>query len=1375
MLAANLHLSLFGVHDVLSAAHAAKFCEGLLVSSSSFAASYYGLPDVGLVAWQDLVAFVQRIRTVLPEQQLVVDIEDGFGHATITSHVARELQRAGASAVVLHDTGSARELVANVNSILPTDQFVVKVQEVKRTCPELFLITGVHSTELREVERCAKEYEKVGADAILFGAPDSVADVSWLAGKLSKPLQVNIPTSKDVDWGLEQLVAAGASVVGFPELTLYAAHQQLEQTLSECSSNTAQVRSLYSSSFESCENHLLANLQRAEGAKTDGASVSIVNESALDEGGVRKGALSSIQERMWFLHNFEEDKTIYNLGAAMEVKGRINRDFLQQAFQTIVDRHECLRTVFRMDSDRPVQIVHENVPVEVQHESLLGLDSAEQESILREHKEFLKKRVFNLEQAPLVELYLVSLSETRHEMLYLTHHLVSDGWSISTFFNELSECYLALSEGRVPVLPELKAQYSDYVLFEQKQLAAPEMKSDLQYWLDKLSGDLPVLELPTDRPRPVHQTFSGSSENYQLPAALAAKLKEMSKQEGATLFMTLLAAFEVLLKRYSNAEEVCIGVPIAERNRSDFEKLIGPLINTLVIRNDLSGTKSFSELLREVRNEALESFEHHSVPFEQIVSELSPKREMSRSPVYQALFSFRNFPERPFEIGDLTLSPIEFERPTSKFDITLELVENGDGILALFEYNTDLFDRSTIQRMHQQYEQILAAAVADPTQAIETIQVLPQDELRTLLVDWNDTDRGYDLDRSIHSLFEEQALKTPTDIALVADEERLSYAELNARSNKLAHFLLEKGVQAETRVGVFMERTADMVVAMIGILKAGGAYVPLDAAYPKSRIALIVEDAELPVIVTDDSLIEQLPDSSAQIVSMDQERGNLQELSSTNPVVPVTGSNLVYVFYTSGSTGRPKGVALEHSNPVALCLWAQELFSPEEIAGVLFSTSICFDLSVFELFFTLSSGGKVILAPNALALPGLAARKEVTLVNTVPSIMAEVVKVGAIPENCQTVTLCGEPLSGELVDDIYKSPQVKKVYDLYGPSEDTTYSTVVLRKPQGPVTIGKPISETQAFVLDKNLQPVPIGVPGELHLSGAGIARGYLGRPDLTSEKFIPSPFSDDPESRMYKTGDLVRWLANGTLEFLGRIDFQVKIRGFRIELGEIEAAIRKLSAVREAIVMAQPTNRGDKQLVAYVVYGDFELTVSELKHTLGQTLPEYMVPAVVVELEEFPLTPNGKIDRKALPNPQEGDVAQESSAVSQDPGTDAELVIAAIWKEVLGVPEVRANDNFFDLGGHSLLSMRVLVRIEEQLGVSLTPRDIILQTLRQLASHVEGEGGATVVDEDKEPAASEVDSSSLADQVERMADQERPINGIRAKLDRVRQWRARL
>ncbi|HYU36097.1 MAG TPA: amino acid adenylation domain-containing protein [Thermoanaerobaculia bacterium] len=1028
--------------------------------------------------------------------------------------------------------------------------------------------------------------------------------------------------------------------------------------------------------------------------------------------------LSFAQQRLWFLDQLEPGSPAYNIPFAVRLTGDVAPPLLARIFAEVVRRHEALRTTFLSRDGRPVQVIAPQAAVELPVVDLSGLrDRTDQARQLATEE---AERPFDLERGPLLRLVLVRLAERDWLLLMTMHHIVSDGWSMGVLLREIAVLYEAFSQRRPSPLPELPVQYADFAHWQREWLQGDVLERQLAFWKTRLAGAPAVLELPTDRPRPPIQTLRGASRRIALSATLSREIRELCRRQGVTPFMALLAAWAVLLGRHAGQEDVLIGSPIAGRNRREIEDLIGFFANTLVLRSDLSGNPGFSEHLSQVRSAALDAYAHQDLPFERIVEEMVAERDLSHFPLFQALFVLQNAPAGTFRLPGLVLAPVEVESRVAKLDLALSLTETPDGIAGFLEHNTDLFDGSTAEHLLARFEALLAAAASQPGLPIADLPlVLPAE--RHQLLEWSATGAASGAGLCLHELFAAQAAKTPRDIALRDANERLTYAELAGRAGALAHFLRKLGVRPggrETRVAVCLERSPDLIAALLGVLAAGAVYVPIDPAYPVERRTLMLEDSGAAVLVTRGRrAAAHAASHGLRVLDLDTEQIAAAERLPRD--AGVTPGNLAYVIYTSGSTGRPKGVAIEHRSAAALVGWAREELSAEELSGVLASTSVCFDLSVFEIFVPLALGGRVLLAENALALPALPFASEVRLLNTVPSAAAELVHMGGLPAGVRTVCLAGEPLPAVLAEGLYATGTVQRVLNLYGPSEDTTYSTRALipRSLEGRVpAIGRPLPGTRVSVVDRNGAPVPPGVAGELWLAGAGLARGYLGRPELTAERFTPDP-SGGAGERVYRTGDLVRFRPDGELEFLGRIDHQVKVRGFRIELGEIEAVLGSHPAVEECVVAAR-----ESVLVAYVVL-DRTDPIPFLAAWLRERLPAYMAPSVFMVLEALPRTPNGKVDRRALPAPDHTLVPAESFAPPRD---EVELRLARIWEDLLDVRPIGVHDNFFALGGHSLLSTRVATRIRGAFGVELPLRTLFkAPTISELASAVREAEGA--------------------------------------------------
>ncbi|WP_181243733.1 non-ribosomal peptide synthetase, partial [Chamaesiphon polymorphus] len=895
--------------------------------------------------------------------------------------------------------------------------------------------------------------------------------------------------------------------------------------------------------------------------------------------------LSFAQERLWFLNQLEGASATYNMPAALGLTGDLNLDALHQALTEIVRRHESLRTSFTTVNGQPMQMIHSSASMTIETMDLQHLIDTEREVAIEQHIQQSALTSFDLEIAPLIRCSLLQLAETDYVFCINMHHIVSDGWSIGVLVRELSVLYSAYCAGNPSPLPELEIQYADFALWQREYLSGEVLEQQLEYWVSQLQGAPELLQLPTDRPRPSVQTYQGKTQSFTLSLALTQQLQALSRQTGSTLFMTLMAAFATLLYRYSGQSDVVIGSPIANRNRSEIEQLIGFFVNTLVLRTDLQHNPSFIELLHRVRQVTLDAYAHQDVPFEKLVETLQPERNQSYSPLFQVGFVLQNTSAESQEMPGLTLTPLEIESTTAKYDLTLSIQDTDRGLISAWEYNSDLFDLTTITRMADNFQTLLTGIVANPQQQISELPLLNKEEQQQLLWDWNDTEAEYASNLCIHQLFAAQAASTPQAIALTFQDRQLTYQELNSRANQLAHYLQKMGVGVETLVGICIDRSPEMLIGLWGILKAGGAYVPLDASYPLERLAYMLSDAKIKMLLTTKNLEAGLPAHAAQVVCLDTDWEEIATESAENPVSNVQPQSLAYVIYTSGSTGTPKGVMVPHRG---LCNLAQaqiKLFDVQPTSKVLQFASSSFDASISEIVMTQCTGATLYLDPKEALLPGdtlsdyLQAR-EITHLTLPPTALA-VMPLVPLPQ-LQTIIVAGEACPQEL---IARWATGRNFFNAYGPTEGTVCATV--SEPldgSKPAPIGKPIPNVRVYILDDRLQPVPVGVPGELYIAGVGIARGYLNRPDLTAEKFISNPYDNEPYERLYKTGDRARYLPDGNIEFLGRIDHQVKLRGYRIELGEIESLLSKHSQVREAVVVGREDRSGDRRLVAYVV-----------------------------------------------------------------------------------------------------------------------------------------------------------------------------------------------
>ncbi len=1034
--------------------------------------------------------------------------------------------------------------------------------------------------------------------------------------------------------------------------------------------------------------------------------------------------LSVTQERLWVIDQLLPRNPAQTLACGLRLADLVDRGALQTALDAVIQQHDILRTEFRVVDGAPVGFVLPDARVALNAVALRHLAPQEREAQLFRLAQQETQKPFDLSSGPLIRAVLFHLTETEYVLLVICHRIVCDEASLRVLLSEVNSLYEARMSQELQAIGKVPKQYHEFAA----RNTVPSV-AELAFWKQWLEGAASSIDLPADRQRPPMQTFRGDKQRMSIEPRLLERLSALNQSHGATLFTTLLAAFSVLLSRYARQEDLVLGTHVSGRGRPEFESLIGPLENALALRIDTSGDPSFAELLRRVREVVEKAFSHQNVPFEMVVRELHLERDMSRHPIFQIALSMKETASAALARG---LNLVEVESATEPLDLTIEFVEEGNELFAWFSYNTELFRASTIARMMEHFRILLESAADDPRIRISRMPLLSEAERQQVLEEWNRTritDPGVEC---LHQFFEEQVKRTPDAVAVKCDGKSLTYRDLNERANCLAHYLRKMKVGPEVLVGICTERSLEMLVGILGILKAGGAYVPLDPAYPKDRLEVILADAKAHILLTQKKLQKILPPQVARLVLLDSDWPEIAREPATNPARNVNCANLDYVLFTSGSTGRPKGVALEHRSAVIFIQWARQAFLPEEVAGTLFSTSFCFDLSVFEIFVPLSMGGTVIIAQNALALPKMRDAGEVTLINTVPSAIAELVRLDAVPPSVRVVNLAGEALLTTLAHQIYDKTEVGKVYNLYGPTEDTTYSTYALVPPGAEVTIGRPLPNTQAYILDKSHQPVPIGVPGELYLAGDGLARGYFGREDLTAERFLPNPYSHQPGARMYRTGDLARWLEDGNIEYLGRLDNQVKVRGFRIELEEIENVLLKQPGVQAAVVIAREDNPGDKRLVAYIVPSGPSVPVAHLQNLVRKQLPDYMVPSAFVELNQLPLSPNGKINRRLLPPPDSSTF--EPSSVVQ-PRNDLELSLLEIWKRVLGVENIGVRDDFFDLGGQSLKAAHVLAEVGKKIGTEL-PLSALFRgaTVESLARVIQSQS-----ETDKDPVAMEI------------------------------------
>lgn len=1023
--------------------------------------------------------------------------------------------------------------------------------------------------------------------------------------------------------------------------------------------------------------------------------------------------LSFAQQRLWFLDQLMPGVPISNIPVALQMCGPLNVAALRQAVTEIVRRHETLRTSFTLMDGQPVQIIAPPSPVEVPISDLRGMSESERKAQAARLTAEAARQPFDLAHGPLLRVGLLQLEAREHILLLTVHHIIADDWSMGILSRELAILYATFSAGTPSPLGDLAVQYRDIAREQRERLQGDRLAAQLSYWKGRLTGSPSLLNLPTDRPRLPTPTYRGARRPVVLSRSLTDPLKALAERQGATLFMVLLAAFQVLLHRYSGQDDISVGSSLANRQSIEAEKLIGFFANLLVFRVRLVGDPTFLALLGTVRETALGAYAHQDLPFEMLVEALQPERDMSRTPLFQASLVLQNAPPPTLALSGLTVNRLESHSGTSQFDLTLSLTDEAGQLAGSIEYSMDLFEETTIARLTSNFETLLEAVLEQPDRRISELPLLAEQERQQILRGWNATQRIYPHEQCIHELIEAQAGRRPEALAVVLDEERLTYRELTARANQLAHYLRRWGVGPDVLVGISVERSLDMVVGLLAILKAGGAYVPIDPDSPQERVAFMLQDAGMAVLLTHYEVAGRLPAYGGHVLCLDSDRAVIEQESPSSPGGGVSLQNLAYTIYTSGSTGRPKGAWIPHAGLLNRLQWMQEYFRLTSDDRVLQKTPFSFDVSVWEFFWPLMTGARLVLArpgdhKNAERLVELIRQQQITTLHFVPPMLQTFLETPGIKScgSLRRVICSGETLPVELQRRFYERMDAE-LHNLYGPTEASIDVTAWACKRDDPgsfVPIGRPIANTQIYLLDGHLEPVPIGVPGDLYIGGDGVGRGYLNRPDLTAEKFIADPFCERPGARLYKTGDLARFLPDGNILFLGRNDSQVKIRGYRIELGEVEAVLGRHPGVREAVVLAREEREG-KRLLAYVVLEEAqETSAGDLRRFMRGQLPDYMVPAVFVMLDALPLTSNGKVDRAALPQSEE---VRVQPTIYEAPRSNVEQAITCVWQEVLEVKTVSIHDNFFDLGGQSLLLANVWGKLRGQFQRELTMLDL--------------------------------------------------------------------
>ncbi|HEX7273274.1 MAG TPA: amino acid adenylation domain-containing protein [Casimicrobiaceae bacterium] len=1055
--------------------------------------------------------------------------------------------------------------------------------------------------------------------------------------------------------------------------------------------------------------------------------------------GARVLPTSFAQRALWVLGQILPDDSVYNEADAFRLRGALDVKALSEAVNEIVRRHDALRTTFRVQDGEPVQVVAAQRRIAVEVTDLRALPASERETGARRCAWKEARDPLDLEHGPLLRVRLLCLADDEHWLLVTAHHLIRDGSSMVIFAHELSRLYGALCAGQAPELAALPSQYPDYTAWQRQRLQGELLEELLSYWKGELA-DLPIIDLPSDRPRPPAASYRGARHAFALDATLTGRLKELRRREQTTLFTTLLAALQVLLYRYTGQDDLAVGVAVAGRVRPEFARSIGYFTNVLVLRGDLSGEPTFAEYLARVKARTQAAYAHQELPFAKLIEELAPRRDASRNPLFQvSMVKGTEAGETP-ELAGLAVERIATAgTETAKFDLEFSVTEHGGRVDVVIEYATDLFDPATIERMAGHWQVLLESIVADPEQRISRLPLLTPTERERLLVRWNATAIDYPRDRCVHELFEAQAQRTPQAIAALFGNESLTYAQLNARANQLAHHLRALGVGREALVGIAMRRSLELLVGVLGILKAGGAYVPLDPSYPAERLAFMLADTQASVLLTQEHLCSSLPPHSGRTLCVDREWGRIEQGPDTNPPPTASAETLAYVIYTSGSTGQPKGVCIPHRGLVNYLCWAINEYTISEGSGAPVQSSIAFDLTVTSLFGPLLAGRTVDLLPDSSGMDALATKLSTThgysLVKLTPAhleLLAAQLSPESVDGRSRVFVVGGEQLRAETVAFWRKHAPSSLIVNEYGPTETTVgccaHSVRDMPPAGGVIPIGRPIANTRLYVLGPGMEPVPIGVAGELYIAGDGVSRGYWRRPELTAERFLPDPFGADGSGRMYRTGDFVRHLPDGNLQFLGRRDEQVKIRGFRIELGEIEKALAECYDVKAVVATVREDRPGDKRIVAYFVPAS-ESTASaiDFQRLLARKLPRYMIPSSFVGLAALPLTRNGKVDRKRLPAP--GLESLVAGAAHYVPPRDAvEKRLEEIFAEALGLDRVGVDADFFELGGDSLLAVQLISRVNTAFCVSVHVQDFfvsptITQLARAIAAHANANG----------------------------------------------------
>ncbi len=1048
-------------------------------------------------------------------------------------------------------------------------------------------------------------------------------------------------------------------------------------------------------------------------------------------------ALSYGQRALWFIHQIAPQSSAYHIALTLRITSALDIAAFRRALAHLMKRHPMLRTTYHQRDDELVQVFHPDVELPFEQVDAAGWD----EDTLYAQVVKAHEQPFDLENGPIARACLFTQKSDRHVLLFVVHHIAFDGYSGVILVNELFQVYEAELKGQAPALPPLTAAYTDFVRRQAETLASAEGERLKSYWLNQLSGELPTLNLPADFPRPPVQTYNGSSQQFDFDAAETARLKAFAAAEGVTLYMLMLAIFQTLLHRYSGQNDLLIGSPTTNRDSVTFANTIGYFVDPVVLRSKTDDSMTFRDFLNQTRAAVLGALGHQDYPFMLLVEQLSPRNDPSRSPLFQVMFNLQNIQRsentlETFRDNQARTEHYAMPHEEGQFDLILDVMEAGGMVKSWLKYNTDLFAADTIARMVGHYRVLLEAVLANPTARLADLPLLTEAERQQVLVEWNATAVEYPRDKCIHDLIEAQVALTPDAVAVVFEDQQLTYDQLNRRANQLAAYLRQAGARPDAPIGLYVERSLEMVVALLGIHKAGAAYLPLDPTYPKDRVAFMLEDAQAELLITQAHLENTLSAPHARVIRIDADWPQIAQQPDANVRAEVSPENLSYIIYTSGSTGKPKGVMLEHRNVVNFFAGMDAYLRYQPSAAWLAVTSLSFDISVLEMFWTLARGFKVVIyadrsrqmqaasaSSGDYSVAALITRHNVTHLQCTPSMAGMLLED---PQNhaaigqLQQIIIGGEAFPVSLAAALRGLTQ-GEIINMYGPTETTIWSVAHrLTDETAIIPIGRPIANTTIYLLDQHLQPVPAGIPGELYIGGSGVGRGYLKRPELTEQRFIADPFSQQPGARLYRTGDLARYQPDGCIEFLGRIDQQVKIRGYRIEPGEIEALLDEHPTVQQAVVIVREDTPGDKYLAAYVIVRPgAAFAGADVRQYLRDHLPDYMVPAHYVTLAAFPQTPNAKIDRKALPAPEQS--RPQAVPAQGIPTTEMETTLAAIWQKILLVDQVSIYDNFFDLGGHSLQTTRMVNQLQAETGIKLDPVRLRFETLGQLAVYCEG------------------------------------------------------